>query len=77
MRETARFLVAFAGGAVATDRMIAAGRAWRLWHRWLRVDPSGADFYRTDFWVSTIEAALVIAAAALVFGLLRARSAAP
>lgn len=71
MREMARFVVAFAAGAVVSDRLIAAGRAWRLWHRWIRQDPSGADLYRTNFWILSCEAALTMAMAGVVFWLLR------
>jgi len=67
--------VAFAAGAVASDRLIAAGRAWRLWHRWIREDPSGADLYRTNVWIFSCEAALMVAIAGVVFWLLRPRSA--
>jgi len=70
----ARFVVAFAAGAVASDRLVAAGRAWRLWHRWIGEDPSGADLYRTNFWIFSGAAALTVAVAGLVFWLLRPAS---
>jgi len=75
MREMARFVVAFAAGAVASDRLVAAGYAWRLWHRWIREDPSGADLYRTNFWIFSCAAALAVAVAGVVFWLLRPASA--
>jgi hypothetical protein len=71
VREVARFVVAFAGGAVGTDRIVAAAKAWRQWHRWIRADPSAADLFKTNCWIFSIEAALAITFAALVYSLLR------
>jgi len=59
-----RYCVALVGGLIAGNQLLAARQAWRDWHAWVVSDPSLADFYRTDFWVDVVTAALSVAVAA-------------
>ena len=69
-RTVVRYCVALVGGLIAGNQLLAARQAWRNWHAWVVSDPSLADFYRTDFWVDVVTAALSVAVAGFLFWLL-------
>ncbi len=55
------------GGFIAGSRLVDAARAWREWRRWAIADPSAADLYRTDFWISVTIAVLTVSLTGLIF----------
>lgn len=71
IRYIAVLVTAFFAGSRAVDAI----RSWQEWHIWAARDPSGADAYKTFFTANALAAALSLAIAALVWWLLRPRSA--
>ena len=69
--QAARYVAVLLGGFIAGGRIVSAMHAWREWHTWAELDPSGADAYRTFFLVDLGVAALTVAIAGLVWWLLR------
>jgi hypothetical protein len=66
-----RYVVVLLAGAIAGSRLIDAIRAWQEWHSWLARDQSGAEAYRSFFFVNSAIAILSICLAALLWHLLR------
>jgi hypothetical protein len=73
--QTVRYIVVLVTGFIAGSRAVAAIRSWQEWHIWAVRDPSGADAYKTFFIANASAAAVSLAIAALVWWLLRPRSA--
>lgn len=69
--QVTRYTVVLLGGFIAGGRMVSAIHAWREWHTWEDVDPSGADAYRTFFLMDLSVLALSVVIAGLVWWLLR------
>lgn len=69
--QAATYVAVLLGGFIAGGRIVSATHAWREWHTWNELDPSGADAYRTFFLVDLGVAALTVAIAGLVWWLLR------
>ncbi|HYC32269.1 MAG TPA: hypothetical protein VEB59_08270 [Gemmatimonadales bacterium] len=68
-----RYLLVLLGGFVAGGRAVAAIDAWREWHAWETSDPSLADSFRTEFWLQLTLTGITLAAAYVVFRMLRPR----
>ena len=71
VRTVARYAVVLVAGFIAGGQLVGAVQAWQEWHRWAIADPSAADLYRTNFWISVTIAALSLGLGWLIFRLLR------
>ena len=71
--QKVRYIVVLVTGFIAGSRSVDAIRSWQEWHMWLERDPSGADAYKTFFFVNGATAGLSLAIAVLVWWLLRPR----
>ncbi|HUR95676.1 MAG TPA: hypothetical protein VMY76_13920 [Gemmatimonadales bacterium] len=70
-----RYAVVLLTGIIAGSRAVEAVQAWRDWNRFTSSDPSTAQAYRNFFLLDAGAAAVSLCIAALVWWLLRPRTA--
>jgi hypothetical protein len=73
IKTVVRYSLVLVGGFFTGSRLVDALDNWREWHQWAVADPSGADFYRSNFWIDVAIAALTLGITGLVYWLLRPR----
>jgi hypothetical protein len=75
MRDAVRWGLLLAAVAVSGYRLPATFRNFQQWRAALPVDHLAADLYKTIFTVNAVGIVIILAVAAAVFHLLRARTA--
>jgi len=73
-RDAVRWGLLLAGVAVSGYRLPGTFRNFQQWRASLLVDPSAADFYKTNFIVNAVGIAVILVVAVAAFYLMRPRA---
>jgi hypothetical protein len=73
-RDAVRWGLILAGVAVSGYRLPATFRNFQQWRASLLIDPSAADFYKTNFTVNAVGIAVILVVAVAAFYLIRPRA---
>ena len=74
-RDAVRWGLLLAALAVSGYRVPATFRNFQQWRAVILVDPSAADFYKTNFMVNAVGIAVIVIVGVTAFYLLRPRAA--
>ena len=73
-RDAVRWGLLLAAVAVSGYRLPATFRNFQQWRAAMAVDPSAADFYKTNFTVNAVAIAVILIVGVTAFYLLRPRA---